>query len=227
MQHVPPHDHAQQEWTHRLVVDLGRHADNLSLKTHIDAFIQLSLQDRASLRFIPLGTLDYGLIVQAGSAEDFQALGRELESQLFGPDEPGQIQIIPRPVSSQVTSLDQFRDDIRTIARSMHGGQDLRKTMKAFQTELKSVSAEFREDLSEAVHSIQDAAERVEMASALIPDPDRFELLMARNEASTVILERGVRQALELILEAVDGMAARGVMPGRAISDQSAADEPE
>ena len=225
MQHVPPHDPAQQDWTHRLVVDLGRHADNPSLKTHIDAFIQLALKDRDSLRYIPLGTLEYGLKLQAGYTADFQALGRELETQLFGQNEPGQIQIIPKPATSKATSLDQFRDDIRMIARSMHGDKDLRETMTAFQKELKSVSAEFREDLSEAVNSIQDAAERVEFASALIPDPDRFELLMARNEASTVILERGVRQALELILEAVDGMAARGVMPGRAISDQSSSDD--
>lgn len=226
MQHMPPDSlpAAPSSWTHRINVRLGVHPRADQLRQHVDNFMRLYLDDLKTIRSFRLGEMDYALRLADGASADLEQIRQDIASRLFGPEEEALVHLSDIPTGQTApmrADLDSFRNDIRTIARSLHGQSDLKETLVSFQSELQSLSSTFRDDLTDAVTSIQDAAERVEIASAMIPDPDRLELLMTRNEASAVILERGVRQSLELILEAVDALALKGLLPHRITSDDA------
>lgn len=111
--------------------------------------------------------------------------------------------------------LSRFRTDLGHIANSLTGHDDLRESVEAFRAEMAEMSEAFTERVTHAAGTIEDAARRVEASAALMPDPDRLELVLTRNEASAAILERGVRQSLTLLLQAVETMAEKGALPRR------------
>lgn len=113
------------------------------------------------------------------------------------------------------SELSDFRQDLRTIADSLTGHEALRESVESFRAELGEISEAFSERVTHAAHAIENAAQRVEASAAMIPDPDRLELVLTRNEASAAILERGVRQSLSLLLQAVEAMSERGAVARR------------
>lgn len=108
--------------------------------------------------------------------------------------------------------LSRFREDLGQIAQSLTGHEALRESVERFREEMSDMSEVFAERVTTAAGAIDHAAQRIEASAALMPDPDRLELVLTRNEASAAILERGVRQSLTLLLQAVETMAERGAL---------------
>ncbi|WP_375284887.1 hypothetical protein [Marinicauda pacifica] len=108
--------------------------------------------------------------------------------------------------------LSRFREDLGQIAQSLTGHEALRESVDRFREEMSEMSEIFAERVTNAAGTIDHAAQRIEASAALMPDPDRLELVLTRNEASAAILERGVRQSLTLLLQAVETMAERGAL---------------
>lgn len=231
-----------EAWSHLLSVELPEIEGSDRLVEHVDRYVRLYLQAFAPLKacHVRLAPATYGLNAEGMSTEALDAVRADLASRLFGEDEAWRVSLemrpgagqteyelpvkaaVPEPVSAEAAEdtdiaveMTHFREDMRAIADSLTGHEALRESVETFRAELGELTEAFSERVSHAAHAIENAAQRVEASAALIPDPDRFELVLTRNEASAAILERGVRQSLNLLLQAVETMAERGALPQR------------
>jgi hypothetical protein len=105
----------------------------------------------------------------------------------------------PDPIA---LDLSGFRDDIRTIAAELRSGSSIGFEIARFREDIDDLAEHMRHNIDAAAGRVESAADRVEKAARAVPDPDRMELIMARNEASAAILERGVGQALSMLMDA-------------------------
>jgi hypothetical protein len=105
----------------------------------------------------------------------------------------------PDPIALDLAG---FRDDIGAIAAELRSGSSIGFEIARFREEIDDMAEHMRHNIDAAAGRMESAAERVERAARAVPDPDRMELIMARNEASAAILERGVGQALGMLMDA-------------------------
>lgn len=101
--------------------------------------------------------------------------------------------------------LAAFRADMREIASSLHG-VDLGSTLDTFRADLDGLARRMESGISEAAGRVEGAAERIDMATARLPDADRLELALTRNDASAVLISNGLQESLKLLLKAVEGL---------------------
>ncbi len=101
--------------------------------------------------------------------------------------------------------LDAFRADMRAIAEGMKG-PPLHDALDSFREGLEALSAQMEARISEAADRVESAAERVDAATARLPDPDRLELALTRNDASAALITSGLQESLKLLLKAVEGL---------------------
>lgn len=101
--------------------------------------------------------------------------------------------------------LDAFRTDMRAIAEGMKG-PPLHDVLDSFREGLEALSAQMEARLSQAADRVEGAAERVDAATARLPDPDRLELALTRNDASAALITSGLQESLKLLLKAVEGL---------------------
>lgn len=232
--------HEGAGWTHILGVELPDTAERERLLDHIDTYVRLYLQGFGPLAgaHARLGAARYGLDAEAISDDAIEAMRADLAGRLFPGDEAWRVTLSEavRPQEADylaagraeqeeisvsgdevdiAAELARFREDLGAIAGSLAGHDDLRDSVEVFRAEMAEMSEAFTERVTHAAGTIEDAARRVEASAALMPDPDRLELVLTRNEASAAILERGVRQSLTLLLQAVETMAERGALPRR------------
>ncbi|TGY90402.1 hypothetical protein E5163_04575 [Marinicauda algicola] len=196
-------------------------------------------------RHARLGPAVFALDAEAMSAPALDAVRSDLASRIFAEEEAWRVRIEPQPGAHQAayepyrepgtheraresagpaqesgegdvaSELARFREDMRAIAGTLTGHEALRESVERFRGEIDELCEAFSERVTHAAHAIEHAARRVEASAAMIPDPDRLELVLTRNEASAAILERGVRQSLSLLLQAVETMAEKGALPRR------------
>ncbi|TRO97237.1 hypothetical protein FKB34_01140 [Glycocaulis profundi] len=105
----------------------------------------------------------------------------------------------PDPITLDLAG---FRDDIATIAAELRSGSSIGFEIARFREEIDDMAEHMRHNIDAAAGRVESAADRVERAARAVPDPDRMELIMARNEASAAILERGVGAALGMLMDA-------------------------
>lgn len=217
---------------------LAEHVDRY-VQLYLQAFPPLKA------RHVRLAAARFGLDAEEMSSAALDAVREDLAGRLFPESEawrvrldrePGMGETVYQPAGGGLdgfadeadaeswddgaetdiaAELARFRQDMAGIAGTLSSHTELRDSVEAFRSELGELSEAFCERVTHAAHTIEDAAQRVEASAALMPDPDRFELVLTRNEASAAILERGVRQSLSLLLQAVETMAERGALPAR------------
>jgi hypothetical protein len=105
----------------------------------------------------------------------------------------------PDPIALDLAG---FRDDIATIAAELRSGSSIGFEIARFREEIDDMAEHMRHNIDAAAGRVEIAADRVERAARAVPDPDRMELIMARNEASAAIIERGVGAALGMLMDA-------------------------
>lgn len=119
-----------------------------------------------------------------------------------------------------------FRQDVAMIADQLRSGPSIATEIAAFRDEVDDMAEGLRHTLDAASERIERAAERAACAAAALPDPDRFELIMARNEASAAILERGVAQALSMLTDACRAISgAADAAPARSLPLETGYDD--
>lgn len=101
--------------------------------------------------------------------------------------------------------LDAFRADMRAIAEGMKG-PPLHDALDSFREGLEALSTQMEARVSQAADRVEGAAERVDAATARLPDPDRLELALTRNDASAALITSGLQESLKLLLKAVEGL---------------------
>ena len=117
-----------------------------------------------------------------------------------------------------------FRDDVKTIAESLRTGPSITVEIARFREEMDDMAEHLRHSMDAAADKVSDAAGKVEAAARAMPDIDRFELVMARNEDSAAMLEHGVGRALGMLMEACEKIAGPD---GKARALPAPADDPE
>lgn len=117
-----------------------------------------------------------------------------------------------------------FRDDVKTIAESLRSGPSITVEIARFREEMDDMSEHLRHCVDAAAARVETAAGKAEAAARAMPDIDRFELVMARNEASAAMLEHGVGRALGMLMEACEKIAGQ---EGRTRVLPAPADAPE
>lgn len=105
--------------------------------------------------------------------------------------------------------LDAFRADMRAIAESMKG-PSLQGTLDGFRSGLDALAERMETCLGEAADKVDSAAERIDTATLRLPDPDRLELALTRNDASAALITNGLQESLKLLLKAVEGLERHG-----------------
>lgn len=109
------------------------------------------------------------------------------------------------PEDTLRAELDAFRADMRAIAEGMKG-PPIHDALDSFREGLEAFSAQMDARLSQAADRVEGAAERVDAATARLPDPDRLELALTRNDASAALITSGLQESLKLLLKAVEGL---------------------
>lgn len=101
--------------------------------------------------------------------------------------------------------LAAFRADMREIAASL-SGSDIKGTLDSFRMDLDALAGRMESGISEAAGRVEGAAERLDLVAARLPDADRLELALTRNDASAAIITNGLQESLKLLLKAVEGL---------------------
>ena len=206
-------------WSHVLHVDLSDIAGRERLVEHVDRYVQLYLQAFPPLkaRHARLGPAVFALDAEAMSAPALDAVRSDLASRIFAEEEAWRVRVEAQPGAHQAAYEPCREPDAHIaeapIAGTLTGHEALRESVERFRGEIDELCEAFSERVTHAADAIEHAARRVEASAAMIPDPDRLELVLTRNEASAAILERGVRQSLSLLLQAVETMAQKGALP--------------
>lgn len=117
-----------------------------------------------------------------------------------------------------------FRDDVKAIAESLRSGPSITVEIARFREEIDDMAEHLRHSMDQTAARVEAAAGKAEAAARAMPDIDRFELVMARNEASAAMLEHGVGRTLGMLMEACEKIAGQ---EGRTRVLPAPADAPE
>ncbi len=109
--------------------------------------------------------------------------------------------------------LEAFRADMRAIAQSVKGA-GLSDTLEEFRTGLDAVASRMEARLLDVADKVDSAAERIDTATLRLPDPDRLELALTRNDASAALISTGLQESLKLLLKAVEGLERHSAETG-------------
>jgi len=126
--------------------------------------------------------------------------------------------------SSLQAELKAFRADMREIAASLSGA-DMAGALNTFRTDLDALAERMEAGISSAAGRVEGAAERIDAATARLPDADRLELALTRNDASAAMITNGLQESLKLLVKAVEGLerqSASGRNPAESISRAAA-----
>lgn len=218
-----------------------------ALSEHIDSFVRLYLTrfDARTTRAARTGALRWMLVSRSQKMAEMEAVRAELELTLFGAgpaESRGQVVLVEVPVEEDTgeyvpatpeaaapgteaaapsLSLQEemaaFRADMKDIAASLHGC-DVGGALNAFRVDLDQLATRLETGIADAAGRVEGAAEKLELATARLPDADRLELALTRNDASAAMIASGLQESLKLLLKAVEGLERQGAA-GRARAD--------
>lgn len=118
----------------------------------------------------------------------------------------------PESAGTLQEELAAFRADMREIATSLQG-VDVKDALGSFRSELDTLAQRLESGISEAAGRVEGAAERIDLATARLPDADRLELALTRNDASAALISNGLQESLKLLLKAVEGLERQSAEP--------------
>lgn len=112
--------------------------------------------------------------------------------------------------------LETFRADMHAIAQSVKG-PPVSEALADFREALDALSERLESRLADAADKVDSAAERIDTATLRLPDPDRLELALTRNDASAALITNGLQESLKLLVKAVEGLERQsaGAAPHR------------
>jgi hypothetical protein len=143
---------------------------------------------------------DVGDYVPATSSRDEQLAGTAATgtAEAVSGDEP----LCPPTLEAELAA---FRADMREIAASLSGA-DVKGALSAFRSDLDALALRLESGVSEAAGRVEGAAERLDLVTARLPDADRLELALTRNDASAALIASGLQESLKLLVKAVEGL---------------------
>lgn len=106
--------------------------------------------------------------------------------------------------------LEAFRADMHAIAQSVKG-PPVSEALADFREALDALSERLESRLADAADKVDSAAERIDTATLRLPDPDRLELALTRNDASAALITSGLQESLKLLVKAVEGLERQSV----------------
>lgn len=109
------------------------------------------------------------------------------------------------PETSLRDEIAAFRADMREIAASL-SGPDIHQALDSFRTDLSALAERMEGRMQEAAQRVEGAAERLDGIASRLPDADRLELALTRNDTSAAIISSGFHESLRLLLKAVEGL---------------------
>lgn len=226
----------------RVTLPEHRNTDQDALLTeHVDSFVRLYLTrfETRSVRASRTGPLRWLLVSGSQKMRELEAVRGELETALFGADRSGQIVLVEIPAEADETDeyipagadlaivpesvsdaaapdlqaeIAAFRADMKEIAASLHG-TDVNGALDAFRSDLDALASRMETGIAEAAGRVEGAAERLDLAVSRLPDPDRLEIALTRNDASAALITNGLQESLKLLLKAVEGLERQNAKP--------------
>jgi hypothetical protein len=154
------------------------------------------------------GTRGQAILVETPAENEDEAYIPAMPEGSAAADLPAQAGTVPGPADGPDAlreELAAFRADMREIAASFHGA-DMGGTLDTFRAGLDALAQRMEAGISEAAGRVEGAAERIDMATARLPDADRLELALTRNDASAALITNGLQESLKLLLKAVEGL---------------------
>ncbi|MCC5980694.1 MAG: hypothetical protein JJU26_03135 [Oceanicaulis sp.] len=150
---------------------------------------------------------------EADAGEDWIAARQEVEPESM-PESPAAGTAAPQGEGLQ-GELDAFRADMHAIAQSVKG-PPVSEALADFRKALDALSERLESRLADAADKVDSAAERIDTATLRLPDPDRLELALTRNDASAALVTNGLQESLKLLLKAVEGLERQAAQTGAA-----------
>lgn len=123
--------------------------------------------------------------------------------------------VAPETESQVLTLADElaaFRADMKDIAGSLQGN-DVTGALDSFRADLDALAGRLESGISEAAGRVEGAAERLDLITSRLPDADRLELALTRNDASAAMIANGLQESLKLLLKAVEGLERQSPQP--------------
>lgn len=150
---------------------------------------------------------------ETDAGEDWIAGRPEAEPEIM-PEGPADI-AAPQGEGLQ-GELEAFRADMHAIAQSVKG-PPVSEALADFREALDALSERLESRLADAADKVDSAAERIDTATLRLPDPDRLELALTRNDASAALITSGLQESLKLLVKAVEGLERQsaGAAPHR------------